>query len=230
MGSSIYHVGFGLVGYGTGGEVATLQHAYEHARSLALARMQQEAAMVGAHLVIDVKFHNRGFEWSSDLIEWRAVGTAVRVEGMPPTGARPHAARARRALEDSPRRLLARRDRDRQLVLVRAARRLLRRGRVLVARAPRAHARRARRSPQRDGALPRVRASPRRARRRRRPRESHRPRPRIRIERQARRVSIEPRRHGHCRRAPRGRAGRPPNDLRSSSICAILPRTRFTHG
>ncbi len=84
MGSSIYHVGFGLMGYGTGGEVATLQHAYEHARSLALSRMQQEAAMVGAHIVLDVKFHHRGFEWSSDLIEWCAVGTAFRVEGMPP--------------------------------------------------------------------------------------------------------------------------------------------------
>lgn len=85
MGSSIYHVGLGLTGYGTGGELAVLQHAYEHARSLALSRMQQEAALLGAHLVLDVKFHGRGFEWSSDLIEFNAVGTAVRIAGVPPT-------------------------------------------------------------------------------------------------------------------------------------------------
>ena len=81
MGSSIYHVGGGLVGWG-GGELAILQNAYEHARSLALSRMQQEAALLGANLVLDVKFHNRGFEWSGDLIEFNAVGTAVRVQGM----------------------------------------------------------------------------------------------------------------------------------------------------
>jgi len=84
MGSSIYHVGFGLASY-AGGEMAVLQHAYEHARSLALSRMQQEAALLGANLVLDVKFHGRGFEWSSDLIEFNAVGTAVRVQGMAPS-------------------------------------------------------------------------------------------------------------------------------------------------
>ncbi|HEY1955068.1 MAG TPA: heavy metal-binding domain-containing protein [Polyangiaceae bacterium] len=84
MGSSIYHVGFGITGY-AGGEMQVLQHAYEHARSLALSRMQQEAALLGANLVLDVKFHGRGFEWSSDLIEFNAVGTAVRVAGMQPS-------------------------------------------------------------------------------------------------------------------------------------------------
>jgi len=84
MGSSIYHVGLGLMGYGTGGEAQMLTHAYEHARSLALSRMQQEAAMLGAHLVMDVKFHGRGFDWSGDLIEFNAVGTAVRVAGIAP--------------------------------------------------------------------------------------------------------------------------------------------------
>ncbi len=85
MGSSIYHVGLGIMGMGAGGESRILQHAYEHARSLALSRKQQEAALLGAHLVLDVKFEGRGFEWSSDLIEFTAVGTAVRVAGMPPT-------------------------------------------------------------------------------------------------------------------------------------------------
>jgi uncharacterized protein YbjQ (UPF0145 family) len=85
MGSSIYHVGFGLMGMGAGGESRVLQHAYESARSNALARMQQEAALLGANIVLDVKFQGRGFEWSSDLIEFTAVGTAFRVEGMQPS-------------------------------------------------------------------------------------------------------------------------------------------------
>jgi uncharacterized protein YbjQ (UPF0145 family) len=85
MGSSIYHVGLGLMGMGAGGESAILQHAYESARSNALARMQQEAALLGANIVLDVKFQGRGFEWSSDLIEFTAVGTAFRVEGMQPS-------------------------------------------------------------------------------------------------------------------------------------------------
>lgn len=82
MGTSIYHVGMGLVA--VGGEAVTIQNAYEHARSLALSRMQQEAALLGAHLVLDVKFHHRGFEWAGDLIEWCAIGTAVRMDGVPP--------------------------------------------------------------------------------------------------------------------------------------------------
>lgn len=85
MGSSIYHVGFGLMGMGVGGESRVLQHAYESARSNALARMQQEAALLGANIVLDVKFQGRGFEWSSDLIEFTAVGTAFRVQGMQPS-------------------------------------------------------------------------------------------------------------------------------------------------
>src|SRR5882724_9029233 len=52
MGSSIYHVGLGMMGMGAGGESRILQHAYESARSNALARMQQEAALLGANIVL----------------------------------------------------------------------------------------------------------------------------------------------------------------------------------
>jgi uncharacterized protein YbjQ (UPF0145 family) len=85
MGSSVYHVGFrGFVSSWTGGELGPLTLAYEHARSRALSRMQQEAAMLRAHAVVDVKFTGRGYEWAEDLIEFTAVGTAVRLEGAPP--------------------------------------------------------------------------------------------------------------------------------------------------
>src|SRR4051794_33887588 len=53
MGSSVFHVGFrGFSGW-TGGELVPLTTAYDRARSLALSRMQQEAALLGAHMVID---------------------------------------------------------------------------------------------------------------------------------------------------------------------------------
>src|SRR5262249_30588069 len=87
MGSSIYHVGFigmGSAGWGTGGELAMLTHAYDHARGLALSRMAQEAAPVRAHMVLGVErgLNDRG--WGDDLLEVMAVGTAFRLEGHPP--------------------------------------------------------------------------------------------------------------------------------------------------
>jgi uncharacterized protein YbjQ (UPF0145 family) len=84
MGSSVYHVGFrGYTTWG-GGELQQLTTAYEHARSRALSRMQQEAAMLRAHAVIDVRFLSRGYDWAEELIEFTAVGTAVRIQGAPP--------------------------------------------------------------------------------------------------------------------------------------------------
>jgi uncharacterized protein YbjQ (UPF0145 family) len=88
MGSSVYHVGF--KGYANasstsgGGELTALTTAYEHARSRALSRMQQEAAMLRAHAVIDVRFLSRGYDWADELIEFNAIGTAVRIQGAPP--------------------------------------------------------------------------------------------------------------------------------------------------
>lgn len=85
MGTSIYHVGFrSLYSRWGGGELAALTQAYEHARSLALSRMQQEAALLRAHVVLDVRFRTRDFDWSDDLIEFNAIGTAVRIEGAAP--------------------------------------------------------------------------------------------------------------------------------------------------
>jgi uncharacterized protein YbjQ (UPF0145 family) len=85
MGSSVFHVGY--VGYSSwgGGELEPLTNAHMNARSSALGRMRQEAMMLGAHLVLDVKFEGRGYEWASDLLEITAVGTAVRIDGAPPT-------------------------------------------------------------------------------------------------------------------------------------------------
>jgi uncharacterized protein YbjQ (UPF0145 family) len=85
MGSSIFHVGFrGYPSFaGTGGELAPLTSAYDQARSRALSRMQQEAALLRAHVVVDVKFVGRGYDWAEDLVEFTAIGTAMRITGFP---------------------------------------------------------------------------------------------------------------------------------------------------
>ena len=84
MGSSIYHVGFQSTFGWSGGELATLTAAYDHARARALSRLEQEARALGAHLVIDVKLVQREYDWGEDLIEVSATGTAVRIEGHAP--------------------------------------------------------------------------------------------------------------------------------------------------
>ncbi len=84
MGSSVFHVGFRGFTSWTGGELVALTHAYERARALALSRMQQEAQALGAHLVIDTRFLGKGYAWGEDLIEFTAIGTAVRLDGQPP--------------------------------------------------------------------------------------------------------------------------------------------------
>jgi uncharacterized protein YbjQ (UPF0145 family) len=86
MGSSVYHVAFAnYQSSWTGGELGNLTVAYEQARSRALSRLQQEATLLRAHAVVDVKFEKRGYEWADGLVEFTAVGTAVRVKGAPPS-------------------------------------------------------------------------------------------------------------------------------------------------
>lgn len=82
MGSSMVHVGMQYAPI-TGGEIGALTQAYDLSRSRALGRMQQEASMLGAHAVVDVRFEGRGYAWAEHLIEFTAVGTAVRIVGQP---------------------------------------------------------------------------------------------------------------------------------------------------
>jgi uncharacterized protein YbjQ (UPF0145 family) len=85
MGSSTYHVGYsGYVSTWAGGELAALTLAHERARLLALSRMEQEAMLLRAHAVIDTRFVARNYEWGEDLIEYTAIGTAVRFRDQPP--------------------------------------------------------------------------------------------------------------------------------------------------
>lgn len=98
MGSSIYHVGQqytiknSFIGKYSGKpileELTTLSEAHQAAAQLALSRLRQEAVLLNAHGVIGVRFTRRCYEWGRNLLEYTAIGTAVKLAQKPP-GARP---------------------------------------------------------------------------------------------------------------------------------------------
>jgi uncharacterized protein YbjQ (UPF0145 family) len=88
MGSCIYHVGWQFVnqsfwGYGSQ-EMATLTQSQYDARILAFSRLRQEAKLLGADGVVGVRFTRTSSDFSSQDIEFMAIGTAVRRLGAPP--------------------------------------------------------------------------------------------------------------------------------------------------
>lgn len=92
MGSSVYHVGWQMQPYawsnsmrvnGTSMELTVLTQAFYHARHLALGRLQQEAQLLGASGVVGVRLERQEFEWGAGLLEFMAIGTAIREVGAP---------------------------------------------------------------------------------------------------------------------------------------------------
>lgn len=88
MGSSIYHVGWQYMPTytWTSGELTVLTEAFYNARHLALSRIQQEAALLGATHVVGVRLEFRQYDWGVGLLEFAAIGTALRLKGFSPTG------------------------------------------------------------------------------------------------------------------------------------------------
>ena len=84
MGSSVYHVGWTGLFAGDAGELATVTHARRDAFARAIGRMAEEARLLRAHAVVGVRLQVRGYEWSGELSEFTAVGTAVRVRAPLP--------------------------------------------------------------------------------------------------------------------------------------------------
>jgi uncharacterized protein YbjQ (UPF0145 family) len=88
MGSSIYQVGWQYTrGYTWDTqfmELNTLSEAHQHAASLALGRLEQEAKTLGAHGVVGVRFSRRRYEWGFNLLEYTAIGTAITLPSAPP--------------------------------------------------------------------------------------------------------------------------------------------------
>jgi uncharacterized protein YbjQ (UPF0145 family) len=86
MGSSVYKVGWQNYPWGSGwssdgslSELRPLTDAWNHARALALGRLQEEARLAGCHAVVDVSFDDKRHAFLSDAIEILVNGTAVHL-------------------------------------------------------------------------------------------------------------------------------------------------------
>ncbi|MDB5033963.1 MAG: hypothetical protein JWQ98_1204 [Chlorobi bacterium] len=88
MGSSFYKFNYlGLRGGSrptSSGELSGLTGAMIEARRLALHRMKQEAAALGANGVIGVRLTVKRKAWDRSHLEFTAIGTAIRLPDYPP--------------------------------------------------------------------------------------------------------------------------------------------------
>ena len=80
VGSSIYHIGFSAKGWSSSREVQTLTQAMYAARELAMSRMEEEAAVLGADGVVGVRLDVGFYEWGRGTAEFLALGTAGSAE------------------------------------------------------------------------------------------------------------------------------------------------------
>ncbi|MCU1362237.1 MAG: hypothetical protein JWM55_65 [Acidimicrobiaceae bacterium] len=80
MGSSIYHTGIQTRKWGQSLELTKLTEAMYNARELAMTRMEEEAAELGADGVVGVRLTVNYYDWGKDAAEFIAVGTAVTAE------------------------------------------------------------------------------------------------------------------------------------------------------
>ena len=78
MGSSIYHVGYQFQVWNQSQELQVLTQAMYTAREYAIARMEAEADALGADGIVGVRLDYKHYSWGEGLIEFLAVGTAVR--------------------------------------------------------------------------------------------------------------------------------------------------------
>jgi uncharacterized protein YbjQ (UPF0145 family) len=90
MGSSVYNVGYQYLPTGSwysmgSGELAVITQAHYDARNLAFGRLRQEAKLLKADGVVGVRFTMKGGDWAEHVIEYQAVGTAVRRTHAPPS-------------------------------------------------------------------------------------------------------------------------------------------------
>jgi uncharacterized protein YbjQ (UPF0145 family) len=91
MGSSVYHIGRIGDYKGQTGEIDTISAAHRQARQHALARLRQEAALVGAQVVVGVHLaerlltkgaHGKGGDDGDEVIEFTVVGTAAAADWL----------------------------------------------------------------------------------------------------------------------------------------------------
>ena len=77
VGSCVYHVGIQYGSWGKNQEMDVLSQAMYHARELAMARMREEAAEMGADGIVGVKLTVKRLEWDNAILEFLAIGTGV---------------------------------------------------------------------------------------------------------------------------------------------------------
>jgi uncharacterized protein YbjQ (UPF0145 family) len=80
MGSSIYHIGYQPQQWNQSTELSVLTQAMYTAREYAMARMEAEADALGADGVVGVRLEYKSYSWGDELLEFLAVGTAVRAK------------------------------------------------------------------------------------------------------------------------------------------------------
>ena len=81
MGSSMYHIGLQPQPWNQSAELSVLTQAMYTAREYAMARMEAEAEALGADGVVGVRLDYKSYSWGDELLEFLAVGTAVRAKG-----------------------------------------------------------------------------------------------------------------------------------------------------
>jgi uncharacterized protein YbjQ (UPF0145 family) len=80
VGSSIYHIGLTTKSWSSSQEVTSLTQAMYAARELAMARMEEEAEVLGADGIVGVRLEVGFYEWGKGTAEFLAIGTAISAE------------------------------------------------------------------------------------------------------------------------------------------------------
>jgi len=83
MGSSMYHVGLQYAKWSQSVELTNLSQAMYAGRELAIDRMVTEATQLGADGIVGVDLRMVPYAGGEDVMEFLAVGTAVRSEKAP---------------------------------------------------------------------------------------------------------------------------------------------------
>jgi uncharacterized protein YbjQ (UPF0145 family) len=83
VGTSMYHVGIQVARWGQSQELAVLSQAMYSGRQAAMQRMVAEATAVGADGIVGVRLDLNMFEGGHEVMEFMAVGTAVRSKTNP---------------------------------------------------------------------------------------------------------------------------------------------------
>ncbi|MEU6311545.1 heavy metal-binding domain-containing protein [Streptomyces sp. NPDC047014] len=84
LGTSVYHVGLQIGRWSKNQELTKLSQAMYQAREFAMSRMEAEASALGADGVVGVRLDIEAKEFGSDVVEFIAVGTAVKADGADP--------------------------------------------------------------------------------------------------------------------------------------------------